>query len=76
MIDVMPSAEPITVVWGRRLRAARESAGLSQSALAEAVGVHQVTITRYEKGHRRIPANQCGPIAEAVGADPAELFKW
>jgi transcriptional regulator with XRE-family HTH domain len=35
---------------GRRLRAAREYRGLSQSAFAEAIGLGQSTIARYENG--------------------------
>ena len=33
-------------------RAIRESAGVSQSRLAEALGVHRVTCTRWELGTR------------------------
>ena len=33
-----------------QLRAARKKIGLTQAALAEAVGVHRETINRYERG--------------------------
>ncbi|MEI7478751.1 MAG: helix-turn-helix domain-containing protein [Actinomycetes bacterium] len=37
---------------GSILRSAREQAGLSQSALAERVGIAQSVISAYERGHR------------------------
>ena len=36
--------------FGRRLRAARESAGFTQEALAEAVGVSRTAVARWESG--------------------------
>jgi DNA-binding transcriptional regulator YiaG len=33
----------------------REAAGLTQEKLAERLGVHRVTIARWETGERRIP---------------------
>lgn len=76
MVYVMPTAEPITVTWGRRLRTQREAAGLSQTALAEAVGITQSTVARYEAGIRQVPADMCERIATAVGSTPEVLFKW
>lgn len=76
MLHVMPTAEPITVTWGRRLRTQRETIGLSQTALAEAVGVSQATVARYEAGLRQVPAHLCEPIAAAVGTTPETLFSW
>ena len=35
---------------GKKLRHARRAAGLSQLAAAEAVGIHQVTVSKFERG--------------------------
>jgi transcriptional regulator with XRE-family HTH domain len=40
-------------LWGANLRAAREAAGMTQAALAEAVGIQRSTLSRYECGHWR-----------------------
>lgn len=41
-------------IWGEKIRARREALHLSQLELAEMVGVHQVTVSRWELG-------QCAP---------------
>ena len=38
-----------------KFRSIREAAGLTQEALAALLGVHRVTIARWETGTRRIP---------------------
>jgi transcriptional regulator with XRE-family HTH domain len=38
-----------------QLRAARKSLGLSQSGLAERLGIHPQTLSDYERGVREIP---------------------
>jgi DNA-binding transcriptional regulator YiaG len=50
-------------------RAIREAAGVSQSRLAEELGVDRVTVTRWEGGHRR----PRGARAVAYAALLAEL---
>lgn len=51
---------------GRKVKKIRESLDLSQSALAEMVGVSRVTIARWE-GADRLPAGRAGDVATALG---------
>ncbi|MGH3719261.1 MAG: helix-turn-helix domain-containing protein [Pseudonocardiaceae bacterium] len=64
---------------GRRLKALRESAGISQEALAATVSqgcaaqvrLTQSALSRVESGLARLGAEQLARIIRAVGADPA-----
>lgn len=51
---------------GRRLAVARQNIGLSQAEIAELLGVNQRTVSAYEKGQRRIHAEQLFKYATAV----------
>lgn len=44
---------PLAVVWGERLRSARQSAGMTQVELANRLGLSQYTISRLETGEHR-----------------------
>jgi transcriptional regulator with XRE-family HTH domain len=55
---------------GRRLLAARESLGLTQGALGKLVGVDQVTVSRWENGHRVPSFESRLLLVEALGKDP------
>jgi transcriptional regulator with XRE-family HTH domain len=58
-----------------RLKEAREAAGLTQSELAEAVGVRQATISDLETGKsRRIELDLLERLGKALGADPSSLI--
>jgi transcriptional regulator with XRE-family HTH domain len=71
MVDAMTlSAEEI----GRRLRAIREDAGQTQTALADALGVSQNTVSRWETGQVALTAVQLAGLCDYLGADPATIF--
>jgi len=53
---------------GQDIAAAREAAGLTQLALANAMGIDPQTISRWERGERRPSPSDCYRIAEATGA--------
>ena len=57
-----------------RLRLARTAKQLSQKALAELVGKHEVDISKYETGRSAPDAETKQKIAEALGHRPIELF--
>lgn len=58
-----------------RLREARERVGLSQTALAELVGVRQATISDLENGKsRRIDFDVLDAIAKALQVPPGDLW--
>lgn len=59
---------------GRRLRAARRNAQLTQAALAERVGVSRTSITNVEQGNQHVPIHVLYELARALGVSPASLL--
>ena len=57
------------------LKKARERRKLTQEALANRVGVHQVTIARLETGARRPSADLLRRLAKALGVRMEDLLK-
>lgn len=66
--------DPIDVAVGARVRLARKTLGMSQQALAEAVGITFQQIQKYERGANRISASMLIKVARALGTPVAELF--
>jgi len=50
-----------------RLKQARANKGLSQSKLADIVGVHVTNISRYERGENKPTSSVLSKLAEALG---------
>jgi len=62
---------------GERIRRARENCGISQTALAEKIGVYKQTLYKYEKGIiTNIPSDKIALIADACDCTPAYLMGW
>lgn len=59
---------------GEQIRQRRETAGLSQIALAESVGVDARTIGAYERGEYHLPLEVAGRIALALGCTVDEFL--
>ena len=59
---------------GARLAALRKQAGLSQAALAEAVGIPQRTISFYEREAEAIPSTLVPALAKKLGVSMEELL--
>jgi transcriptional regulator with XRE-family HTH domain len=59
---------------GSRIAGRRQALGLSQTALAECVGVSFQQIQKYETGINRISASRLHQIALALGAEPGSFF--
>lgn len=59
---------------GARLAALRKQAGLSQAALAEAVGIPQRTISFYEREASAIPSTLVPVLAKVLGVSMEELL--
>ncbi len=58
-----------------QLRELRESAGLSQVALADAVGVSQRAISELENGvTRRVDLDLLEKLADTLGVTPADVI--
>jgi len=56
------------------MRRLRLLAGLSQEALADRAGLHRTYVSSIERGERNITLENIFRLANALGADPRELF--
>lgn len=61
-------------VIGVRIKLAREAAGLTQTRLAELLGVHDSTVIRWEHGGATCPPHRQGDVARVLGVPWATLF--
>jgi transcriptional regulator with XRE-family HTH domain len=59
---------------GRRVRLARERAGLTQDALAARVSLSRTSVTNIEKGRQKVLLHKFCSLAAALGVDPAVLL--
>lgn len=59
---------------GRRIAARRAAMGLSQSALAQRIGISPQQVQKYEAGANRISASRLSAIAIALVVVPGALF--
>src|SRR5574342_274955 len=59
---------------GRRIRAARAEAALTQAELAARLGMTRSSIANLEAGRQRIPLHQFVVIATNLGAEPSHLL--
>ncbi|HEX4484297.1 MAG TPA: helix-turn-helix transcriptional regulator [Solirubrobacteraceae bacterium] len=64
-----------TRLLGERVRAARETLGLSQEALADRCGIHWTFLGQVERGRRNLSLHNLLKIADGLGVDPAELVR-
>lgn len=68
--------QPIAEAFGAKLKAARESAGLTMAALAALVepAMHAPTIARYETGDRVPSWTAVVRLAKALGKTPDDFL--
>ena len=59
----------------RRLRPAREAAGVSTAAVAAACAVKERTVERWERGEIDIPASRLAQYARALGTTVDRLLR-
>lgn len=64
----------IRVVFGRNLRRYRLSAGLSQEAVAERMGVDRAHVSSMERGQQNVTLLTIWQAAEALGRKSAEFL--
>ena len=60
---------------GRRVRAARELSGLTQSDVGIGLGIPQSAVAQIEAGQRSVTATELAQIAELVGMAPGSLIR-
>jgi transcriptional regulator with XRE-family HTH domain len=63
----------IRTAIGANLKAIRVKAEVSQQALADALGIHQVTIARWESGSRSPAIDELPAIAAVLRVSPSSL---
>jgi transcriptional regulator with XRE-family HTH domain len=61
------------VQLGQRITEARKAQGLTQTQVAEAVGIAQQTLAHYEGGKLRVAVALLAPLAQALGVSVEEL---
>lgn len=57
------------------LKMSRIKNGMSQHALAKAIGISQALISGYERGYLLPPPDRATKIASILGVRPERLFK-
>lgn len=66
--------DPVDIEVGHRIRIERLSRGLSQTALANKLGVTFQQVQKYEKGVNRVGAGRLTKIAEVLGVQVGTFF--
>lgn len=66
---------PLDAMVGAKIRMFRINRGMSQTALAERVGVSFQQVQKYEKGANRVGASRLSHIASVLGITVGELFE-
>lgn len=67
-------ALPEDVAVGQRVRGHRIELGMSQTSLADAIGITFQQVQKYEKGTNRISAGRLQKIAAALKMSPSALL--
>lgn len=60
--------------FGERIVTFRKRRGLTQSQLAETLGISQPRLVTFEKGRRRMPLSELPGLSEALGVPVEELL--
>lgn len=73
--DNVPAQPAAKILFGVRLRLAREEMGLSQELLAEKAGLHRTYIGQVERGERNISVDSMERLAGAVSLPLWEMLR-
>ncbi|MGE0717656.1 MAG: helix-turn-helix domain-containing protein [Alphaproteobacteria bacterium] len=74
-VAIIDGPSPIDVHVGRQVRLYRTVAGLSQTQLAEAIGLTFQQVQKYERGGNRISASKLVQIAQVLGTPVTAFFE-
>lgn len=69
-----PQPDPVDLHVGRAIRARRQAVGLSQEALAKAIGLSFQQVQKYERAANRVSCSMLAEIAAALNCAPAEFL--
>ena len=67
--------DPVDVELGRRVKAARKAADMSQGALGKVLGISFQQVGKYETGANRISVRALLIICDAIKVSPAEILQ-
>lgn len=67
--------EPVDTLVGTRIRLQRMERGISQTKLADAIGVTFQQVQKYEKGVNRVGASRLSRIAEVLEVPVGSFFR-
>jgi transcriptional regulator with XRE-family HTH domain len=67
--------QPVDLAVGNKIRLRRKMAGLSQTALADKLGVTFQQVQKYEKGANRVSASRLQMIASVLRMPVSEFFE-
>jgi transcriptional regulator with XRE-family HTH domain len=70
----MADIHPLYVALGKRIRALRRQANLSQEDVAERVGLTRTSITNIERGRQQLQVHTLVAIADTLGVRLDELL--
>ena len=62
------------MTMGERIRKARKKSNMTQAELANTIGVHEITIRRWELGERNPDAPELQKISDVLGVPLTDLF--
>ena len=71
----MRKSGPLDAMVGARIHMLRIGRGMSQTRLAEQIGVTFQQVQKYERGASRVGASRLSQIASVLGVSVGELFE-
>ena len=74
LLQLPPNQKPIDAALGDAIGERRRELGISQQALAAAIGVTFQTIQKYERGANRVSFSRCVDIAHALTCRIGDLI--
>ena len=69
----LPPDDVMAAALGRQIAAERVAAGMSQTKLAELIGIHKNSLIRYENADRDMPWTSIEAVARALGLKTSAL---
>jgi transcriptional regulator with XRE-family HTH domain len=67
--------EPTYAVLGMRIKKLREKKGLTQTDVADSVGLTRVSVTNIELGRQRLMLSDVNAFADALQVTPQTMLK-
>ena len=74
MARTSKTSSQIDIDVGARIRGRRKLLGMSQSSLADQLGITFQQVQKYEKGSNRVGSSRLQHIAMILGTTPSALF--